>query len=265
MHPFQRYLSRWLSPFFEGHNYHCNVCGFNARQLKTRGHSHPTIAAKKIQSAGKRMSDCPKCLSSDRDRRFWQFFEPQIKNNISILHVAPEYPLSMAIKLMQKNHQINYQCIDKRTNGYYYPKWVKNGDITALDFPSKHFDWVIANHVLEHILDLETALNEVKRVLKPKGKAVFMVPMSANQPTHHGTVKINDKFVCQLSEIERIEQFGQHDHVRLFGTDITRIFSGFGWDMELINCVESTKSDNPMNLGLFEGESIPVASPIILL
>ncbi len=38
------------------------------------------------------------------------------------------------------------------------------------------FDWVLANSVLEHIVDLEPVLKEVARLLRPGGVLVFTVP-----------------------------------------------------------------------------------------
>lgn len=46
----------------------------------------------------------------------------------------------------------------------------KQIDIQDISFPDKTFDIIIANHMLYHIPDLQKALSEVKRVLKPEGK-----------------------------------------------------------------------------------------------
>ena len=43
-----------------------------------------------------------------------------------------------------------------------------------LDFPANHFDAVITNQVFEHIADLETALAEIRRVMKP-GAVLFAI------------------------------------------------------------------------------------------
>jgi SAM-dependent methyltransferase len=50
------------------------------------------------------------------------------------------------------------------------------GDATAMPFPAGSFDRVIAAEVLEHILDDQSAINEVARVLKPGGMAAVTVP-----------------------------------------------------------------------------------------
>ncbi len=45
-----------------------------------------------------------------------------------------------------------------------------------LDFDSDEFDFIVSVHAIEHIPDLEAALSEMGRVLKPGGKAVFIYP-----------------------------------------------------------------------------------------
>ncbi len=47
---------------------------------------------------------------------------------------------------------------------------------TALPFASSSFGTVIANSVLEHIPDLDTALREIQRVLKPGGRLLITAP-----------------------------------------------------------------------------------------
>jgi hypothetical protein len=262
MHPFQILLAKWSSSFYRGNKYACNLCGFEAKKLRFRGHKHPVIQRKKILSAGKRRSDCPNCLSSDRDRRLWLYLENAITPQSHILHIAPEYPVAMKMRNLPQSMGFHYHCIDKRTQGYYYPKWVLNGDITALDFADDQFDWVIANHVLEHIPDLQSALNEVKRVLKPTGKAIFMVPLSQSQPTEDGCTLVTGEWTCLLTKKQKIERFGQHDHLRLFGTDMDQIFKKMGFDLIFLKYENTEKAiSHNTPLALFANECIPIATP----
>ena len=45
-----------------------------------------------------------------------------------------------------------------------------------LPFPDRHFDFVCANQVFEHIHDLDLALSEISRVLKPGGLFLNIFP-----------------------------------------------------------------------------------------
>ena len=51
------------------------------------------------------------------------------------------------------------------------------GDIQQrLDFPDGHFDRIVAIHILEHLPNLPAALREIRRLLKPGGKFVVVIP-----------------------------------------------------------------------------------------
>ena len=53
---------------------------------------------------------------------------------------------------------------------------VVRGDATALPVDDASFDLVMAFDVLEHILDHDTAVAEVRRALRPDGRFLIMVP-----------------------------------------------------------------------------------------
>ena len=52
-------------------------------------------------------------------------------------------------------------------------------DAHCLDFPHEYFDMVIGRGVLHH-LDLEVSLEEIRRVLKKGGRALFQEPLASN-------------------------------------------------------------------------------------
>jgi SAM-dependent methyltransferase len=53
------------------------------------------------------------------------------------------------------------------------------GDAEALDFPDASFDVVCGTGILHH-LDIARAVSEIKRVLRPGGRAVFYEPVAHN-------------------------------------------------------------------------------------
>ena len=50
------------------------------------------------------------------------------------------------------------------------------GDVCSLDFPDSYFDKVLCSEVIEHVIDIKKALNEIHRVLKPGGSFVLTTP-----------------------------------------------------------------------------------------
>jgi len=53
-------------------------------------------------------------------------------------------------------------------------------DATALPFESESFDGVICSEVAEHVPDDQAVVNEIARVLRPRGLLVFTVPILWN-------------------------------------------------------------------------------------
>jgi SAM-dependent methyltransferase len=200
---------------FRGDNYHCNICGFRARKFLQRGHDYPIISELEIIGAGKREVDCPKCGSSDRDRLMFEYFKsnfsPGQLTGKKLLHVAPEKALT---KKLASEFQLDIVKIDLRTKGYLfaYDKSVIQGNVMDLPFESNFFDFIICNHVLEHVDNVDIALAEIHRTLKSGGTAITQVPLSLKIPqTLEGNIA--------WTKYERIEKLGQFDHLRLFGAD----------------------------------------------
>jgi len=90
---------------------------------------------------------------------------------IRLLHIAPEKNLPKALKAFSKIKYISgdlnpLMSCDIRL------------DITDINFKDDYFDFIICNHVLEHIVDDQKAMRELFRVLKPEGFAILQVPIS---------------------------------------------------------------------------------------
>jgi SAM-dependent methyltransferase len=63
---------------------------------------------------------------------------------------------------------------DPLKRAHYYP--IQHADLAELDMPDAVYDLVIASDSLEHVSDLERALSEIARVLRPGGLLVSTVP-----------------------------------------------------------------------------------------
>ena len=54
------------------------------------------------------------------------------------------------------------------------------GDICNMPFEQNSFDFILCNHVLEHIIDDTKAMKELFRVLNLNGTAIVQVPINQN-------------------------------------------------------------------------------------
>lgn len=64
-----------------------------------------------------------------------------------------------------------------------------NGDGCAMTLPSASYDTVLNLQVLEHVFEPIKMVNEIARVLKPGGKAIFLIPTTSTMhlaPHYHG-------------------------------------------------------------------------------
>jgi len=89
---------------------------------------------------------------------------------IKLLHIAPERNLQ---KVLKDSNKIKY------INGDLNPLVAdRKIDITNINFKNDYFDFIICNHVLEHVQDNRKAMRELFRVLKWKGIVIFQVLFS---------------------------------------------------------------------------------------
>ena len=141
--------------------YKCICCNHNIKGFLPGGEKGSKLFAQnKVIGGGFRDNNiCPVCGSSDRIR--WQkyvytHFTNILKEECTVLHFAPEDYI--------------YTLIRKNINCDYYTGDIEIGkaqnriDITDIQFRNDFFDYVIANHVLEHIIKMDKAFNEIKRV-----------------------------------------------------------------------------------------------------
>lgn len=236
-----RRSGQWLKRFYltvrglyyAGNRYSCPVCGHSFRKMLPGGFDLPVIKEKHIIGAGRRDNDiCPRCQSTDRDRLIYTFLKLKtdfFKQPYIVLHIAPE-PSLYAVFRKAKN--LNYHPATKYAEGLYYSSKVETADLLDLHFEEATFDWVICNHVLEHIPNDRKAMLEIFRVLKPGGKAILQVPYS---PLLKETFE--DEHI--KSETEREKYFGQFDHVRIYGRDYPDRLSKAGFIVHQIKQDES--------------------------
>ena len=214
----RRLLAR--APF--GARHECNLCHHRLRRfLPYRGgwrDAPPLMRALRITGSDLDHYLCPWCGANDRERHLLAYLEAtgiwaELRGK-SLLHFAPEPRLGAML------------CdagLDRLVRGDLFPASadVQRIDMLAIPFPDESFDFVIANHVLEHVDDDVKALSELHRVLRRGGRCILQTPFSA--VLAH---TVSDPGVA-TSEA-RLQLYGQEDHVRLYGRDIFARFASVG-------------------------------------
>ena len=106
----------------------------------------------------------PGTLSLERHRLLWLYLNNEtnfFSKTLKVLHIAPE---QCFYNLFKNLKNINYTTFDLNS-----PLADIKGDICNLPFKENSFDFILCNHVLEHIHDDKQAMKELSRVLKPNG------------------------------------------------------------------------------------------------
>jgi len=189
-------------------------------------------------------AQCPLCKSLERHRLIWLYFKNKtnlFKDNLKILHIAPEHLISNKLNEMSNLDYISADLLS--------PSAMIQMDITAIQFIDNSFDVIYANHVLEHIPDDLKAMCELRRILKPTGWAILQVPIWGDKTLEDANISTSE---------EREKLFGQKDHVRRYGLDgiYKKRLEIAGFEVFVDSYVRSLGSDVIKKYGLMPDEDI---------
>ena len=188
----------------------------------------------------------PSTLSLERHRLLWLYLKNEtdfFSKKLKVLHFAPEQAF---FKHFKKLDNLDYTTTDLES-----PLADVKADICDLPFEDNTFDFILCNHVLEHIPDDTKAMQELFRVMKKGGTGIFQIPQDLSRATTFEDDSITDKK-------ERAKVFGQYDHVRVYGRDYFDKLRSIGFKVDEIDYT-STFSEKEINrYCLANGEIIPV-------
>ena len=189
----------------------------------------------------------PSTLSLERHRLLWLYLKNEttlFEKKIKLLHFAPEQAFYRRFK---KLSNIQYDTIDINS-----PLAKIKADICDLPINDNSYDFILCNHVLEHVLDDKKAMSELYRVLKKGGTGIFQVPIDMKREKTFQDDSITNK-------LERNKIFGQYDHVRVYGKDYYKRLARAGFKTEGVNFLQEISSNERDQYALPKQECIPVA------
>lgn len=190
----------------------------------------------------------PSTLSLERHRLLWLYLKNEthfFNTKLKVLHFAPEQAFYKRFR-MQPN-------LDYITTDLNSPLADIKADICDLPFEANTYDFILCNHVLEHIQDDTKAMQEIYRVLKPGGTAIVQIPQDLKREQTFQDDSIT-------SREERAKIFGQYDHVRIYGRDYFQKLRDIGFKVEEVDYGAKLTPSERDKFRLAEGEIIPVCT-----
>jgi SAM-dependent methyltransferase len=190
----------------------------------------------------------PSTLSLERHRLLWLYLKNEtvlFEKKIKLLHFAPEQAF---YKRFKKLRNIQYDTIDINS-----PLAKIKADICDLPIKENTYDFILCNHVLEHVLDDNKAMSELYRVLKKGGTGIFQVPIDMKREKTFQDDSITDK-------LERNKIFGQYDHVRVYGKDYFKKLEDTGFKVQQIDYSKKFSDKEILKFSIIKGEIIPVCT-----
>ena len=233
-------LSIWFRPliklYFKGNRFTDPIDGSSYRKFLPYGYQNLRQNAL-----------CPGTLSLERHRLLWLYLD--LKTNfltdaIRVLHVAPEQVFYKKFKF--------FSHWDYTTTDLHSPLADVKADICALPFEDNTYDFILCNHVLEHIPNDLKAMEELYRVLKPGGTAILQVPLEEGRKNTFEDDSITD-------QQERTRIFGQYDHVRVYGQDYYNRLQEVGFKAIPVDFIKEVTEIDIQRFAL-PNERIPVVT-----
>jgi SAM-dependent methyltransferase len=142
--------------------------------------------------------ECTRCRSLERHRAFRLIFE---KLRDSSFEAAKCLQISLDLSLNQSwFHSVEVSVYGTGTGI----------DIQRIERPDKSYDFIVCNHVLEHVPDYRGAICELVRIARPDGFLFLSFPCPYSRKT-------TDDWGYARAD--------QNGHYRMFGRDVEAVYS----------------------------------------
>jgi SAM-dependent methyltransferase len=231
---------RIIDNSYRGNDVECLICKAKYKLFRPYG----IVERKNAQ--------CPNCNSLERHRLLWSYVNDKtnlINNNsrIKILHIAPE---RFFYNLFDNAENIDYVPCDLFPEKYGYSGTeILKIDITNISLDDNSFDFILCNHVLEHIIEDKLAISELYRVMKTGGFGIFQVPINYSLEETYEDLSI-------ITPDQRLAAYGQSDHVRIYGSDYIDRLKNAGFKVIIDNYVKSFSKSEKFKYGFSADELI---------
>ena len=156
----------------------CPCCGSWVKAMVYNNyHWYPKIYNPKLYLPEKRRTECPNCGSFSRHRLLmWYFLEhsEELKSVNNFLYFACERQIMGWLD----DNGIKYTTAD------LFAEADLQIDIEDTGLDENMYEYVVCNHVLEHVNDFRRALREIYRILAPNGIFICSFPILDSLETY---------------------------------------------------------------------------------
>ena len=233
LHLVSHFFLRIFSLFMRGNNFEDPINGISYRKILPYGRINPRPNAL-----------APDSMSLERHRLIWLYLKQKTSfftDPVKFLHIAPEYCF---IPLFKKQKTLDYVTADLNS------PWADiKMDVHNIPSEKNQFDFIMCNHVLEHVEDAHKVMTEFFRVMKKGGWGIFQVPIDTSRKETFDDPTITDPR-------EREKHYWQADHVRLFGLDYGNKLAAAGFEVTEENFINELPKDLLERYCLPKGEII---------
>lgn len=167
---------------------------------------------------------CEHCMLNNRQRFLMHYSEKTLHDTSKVYlyeQVTPFYS-----SFVQRNNKVDiigseYLGIDISSGETINN--IRHEDALQLSFNNDSFDLILSNDVYEHVPDINKAIQEVYRVLKPKGKLLFSIPFFSMEKSTSRRALIKDGEIVHLKDPQY--------HGNPVDEKGSLVFYDFGWDL----------------------------------
>ena len=247
-------------PRYLGTEYRCPVCGTGLRAFRPMWKSYwrdveiyqPIHPAESMETLNLEAFTCPCCDAFDRDRLTAIYLENAFASfdrnrTYRLLEFAPGDALYKKLKslpfIAYRSADLSRKTVDER---------VDMTDMAA--YADGSLDVILCSHILEHIPDDRKAMRELRRVLKPEGFAIVLVPLVVGVDETHEDPSMDTPEL-------RWKYFGMGDHVRQYGKrDFIERLEAAGLKVEQLG-IEHFGAETFRRAGIAENSVLYVVRP----
>lgn len=209
---------------------YCEVCGEVTTMKVSWGNCTVICELERLENSWTETLICTRCGLNDRMRAIFDFLRNVAKVNPKTAKIYMPEIRTASFTIMNKfyKHVTGSEFLgDTLVGGQYYDfqgQEIQHQDLTKLSFDDNVFDYVISQHIFEHIPNYKKALMECYRVLARGGMLIFNIPFFCNE-----TKTQLCAYIDKTGEIIHLQK--PEMHMNPVSKEGSLCYQKFSWDL----------------------------------